>query len=115
MQRPAGAPQALEHSSAQEPLAPLSHASKTHRFVARLSKAARIAVLRITRHNPIPTYLLSHVPFQELTHLSPNPPAPPAPPAIPSPPPASESHPPPSPAAPAPQPPQPSTPHTPPP
>ena len=47
------APQPPEHTSAQAPLAPLPRVSKTLRLFARLSKAARIAILSITRSVPV--------------------------------------------------------------
>src|SRR6185437_9111496 len=48
-------------------LTPLSRASKLHRYIASLSKAARIATTNITCSGPVPTQHLLYVPFQELT------------------------------------------------
>src|SRR5260370_28740534 len=110
---PSAAPRTPRHTSPRAPLAPLIRASKTHRFVARLSKAARIAILRITCPAPVLAHLLPYVPFQELTHSPPDHPAAPLPPATHSPPPASKSHPPASPPAPEPPLPPPPKPHTP--
>src|SRR5260370_880570 len=102
---PSAAPRTPRHTSPRAPLAPLIRASKTHRFVARLSKAARIAILRITCPAPVLAHLLPYVPFQELTHSPPDRPAAPPPPAPHPPPPAANSKPPPSPPPPVPHPP----------
>ena len=85
----ASAPPVPAHNSAPASLPPLSHASHTLRFVASPSKAARIAILTITRPNPPQNPHLPHVPFQELTRSPLNPLKPTPLPPTHSPPPAS--------------------------